>query len=169
MVWAMVIVVVTVQAVVVVKTVIVREPSAAKMAGVMCDAEAVRAVILTKSKVVAAYTFHATAAKAAHVAGTKATHVATTKTADMAAAEASARHVTTAATAEASASHVTAAATTAATRFRSGRQQAAGKQRCYHYHQQSFHHDTSFFSERSVRQSAVKDRRNALHSDVPMS
>jgi hypothetical protein len=134
MVWAMVIVVVTVQAVVVVKTVIVREPSAAKMAGVMCDAEAVRAVILTKSKVVAAYTFHATAAKAAHVAGTKATHVATTKTADMAAAEAS-----------------------------------AGKQRCYHYHQQSFHHDTSFFSERSVRQSAVKDRRNALHSDVPMS
>jgi hypothetical protein len=62
----------------------------------------------------------------------------------MAAAEASAPHVTAAATAEASASHVTAAAATA-TRFRSGRQQAAGKQRCYHYHQQSFHHDTSFF------------------------
>jgi hypothetical protein len=87
----------------------------------------------------------------------------------MAGAEASAPHVTAAATAEATASHVTAAAATTATRFRSGRQQAAGKQRCYHYHQQSFHHDTSFFSERSVRHAAVKDRRNALHSDVPMS
>ena len=75
------IVVVTVQAVVIVKTVIVSEPSAAEMASVMCDAEAMRTAILTKSKVVAANTFHATAAKAAHVAGTKATHVVATKAA----------------------------------------------------------------------------------------
>ncbi len=65
----------------------------------------------------------------------------------MAAAEASAPHVTTAATATASAT---------AARFRSGRKQAAGKQGCYQYRHQSSHHDTSFFSERSVRHVAVE-------------
>jgi hypothetical protein len=149
--WAMVIEVVTVEAVIIVKTVIVGEPSAAEMAGVMCDAEAVRTAIPTEPKMVAA--------KAFHVAGSKATHVAATKCADMSA---------TWAAAEASAPDVTAATPSTATRFRSGRQQAAGKQRCYQYHQQSFHHDTSFFNERSVRHVPVKDRRNALHSDVPM-
>jgi hypothetical protein len=112
MVWAMVIVVVTVQAVVVVKTVIVWEPSAAKMAGVVCAAEAMRTVILTKPEMVAA--------KAAQVAGTKTTHVvAAAKATDMTTAEASAPDVT--AAAEASASHVTAATPSAATRFRCGR------------------------------------------------
>jgi hypothetical protein len=123
MVWAMVIVVVTVQAVVVVKTVIVWEPSAAKMAGVVCAAEAMRTVILTKPEMVAA--------KAAQVAGTKTTHVvAAAKATDMTTAEASAPDVTAAAeasapdvtaTAEASASHVTAATPSTATRFRCGR------------------------------------------------
>jgi cell division ATPase FtsA len=119
----MVIVVVTVQAVVVVKAVIVWEPSAAKMAGVVCAAEAMRTMILTKPEMVAA--------KAAQVAGTKTTHVvAAAKATDMATAEASAPHVTAAAeasaphvtaTAEASASHVTAATPSTATRFRCGR------------------------------------------------
>lgn len=110
----MVIVVVTVQAVVVVKTVIVWEPSAAKIAGVVCAAEAMRTVILTKPEMVAAKAFRATAAKAAQVARTKTTHVvAAAKATDMA-------------TAEASAPRVTAATPSTATRFRCRRKKAAG-------------------------------------------
>ncbi len=81
----MVIEVVTVEAIVVVKTAIVSEPSAAKMASVMSKAGSMKTAILTKSNVVAAKAFHATAAKAAHVAGTKATHVAGANAPDMAA------------------------------------------------------------------------------------
>jgi hypothetical protein len=164
--WAMVIVVVTVQAVVIIKTVI-SEPSAAKMASVMCEAGTIKTAIPTKPNMAAANAAHVLGTKAARVNATKAANMATTKAAHMAAAEASAPDVT-AATAEASAPHVTAAAPTA-TRVRSGRQQAAGKQRCYQYHHQSFDHDTSFFSERSVWHAVARDWRNAQHSDVPMS
>jgi hypothetical protein len=56
--WAMVIEVVTIRAVIIVKPVIVWEPSAAKMAGVMRDAEPMRTAILTKPKMVAAKAAH---------------------------------------------------------------------------------------------------------------
>jgi hypothetical protein len=68
------------------------------------------------------------------MAATEATHVAATKAATT--------HVT---AAEASAaSHVATATAASTARLGGSRQQAAGQQRRYRYHHQSFHHDISF-------------------------
>jgi hypothetical protein len=97
-----------------------------------------------------AFTTEATdvSAEAADVFATETTDMAATEATHVAAAKAATTHVTAAEAAAAShvatATAATTATATATSRLGGSRQQAAGQQRGYRYHHQSFHHDISF-------------------------